>query len=359
MIKNIYIHIPFCNNICTYCDFCKTYYNKKWIKKYLDSLKNEVNSKYKNETIETIYIGGGTPSSLSILELEELFKITSNINLDSEYEFTIECNIEDISLEKLRLFKKNKVNRLSIGIQSFNDKILKYLGRSYNSSIIFEKINLAKKYFTNINVDLIYAVKDEKMIDIENDIDKFLSLDIPHISCYSLIIEDNTILSNNNEKYINEDIDRNMYDLIVNKLSIDYTHYEISNFAKKGYESKHNLCYWNNKEYYGFGLSSSSYIKDYRYTNTKNLFKYMNNIYDDYKEYLTKEDKIKYELILGFRMINGINKKEFREKYNKNLIDMYNIKELIEKGILNESKTNIYINQKYIYVSNQILVNFV
>lgn len=359
MVKYCYIHIPFCSNICSYCDFCKLYYNKKWTSKYLDSLEKEINDKYKKEKIQTVYIGGGTPSALSILELRKLFKITNNINLDDTYEFTIECNIEDITEEKLQLFKDNKVNRLSIGVQSFNDEILKYLGRSYDSSLIEERINLAKKYFDNINIDLIYAVKNQTLEDLEEDLDKFISLDIPHISCYSLIIEDNTFLSNNNEKYIDEDLDKSMYDLICSKLKRKYNHYEISNFSKRGYESKHNLCYWNNNEYYGFGLGASGYIDNIRYTNTKNLSKYLSNNYNGEKEVLTIDDKIKYELILGFRKINGINKADFFKKYNKNVKDLFNINELLQKEILGEDASNIFIKYEFIYVSNEILINFV
>lgn len=359
LIKNIYIHIPFCTNICTYCDFCKVYYNEKWINNYLESLKYEIDNNYKNEKVETIYIGGGTPSSLSISELKKLFEITNNIKLDESYEFTIECNIEDISEEKLKLFKENKVNRLSIGVQSFNNNFLKYLGRNYNSSIIEEKISLAKKYFNNINIDLIYALKNQTLDDLNRDLDKFIKLDISHISCYSLILEKNTILNNNKEDYIDDDLDRKMYDLICNRLKEKYNHYEVSNFSKPLFESKHNLCYWNNNQYYGFGLGAAGYIDNIRYINTKNMTKYINKYYNRNEETLTFEDKMKYELILGFRKIEGINKDEFYHKYNKKLKDMYNINDLIKKGILIETKDNIFINEKYIYVSNEILVNFV
>lgn len=359
MVKSVYIHIPFCKNICTYCDFCKMYYNENWIDKYLESLDNEIKENYKNEKISTLYLGGGTPSCLQVIYLKKLFKIIDKINLDNNYEFTIECNIEDITEEKLKLFTLNKVNRLSIGIQSFNNKILKYLGRNYNSDIIDKKIKLAKKYFDNINIDLIYAVKNQTIKDLKDDIDRFLKLDISHISCYSLMIENNTILFNNNEKYIDEDLDRNMYDLICGKLKEKYNHYEISNFAKKGYESKHNLSYWNNNEYYGFGLSASGYINDIRYTNTKNLSKYILNIYDRNIEKVSKEDKMKYEIILGFRKLDGIDKKDFYKKYNKRLEDDRIIKDFINKGILFCDDKKVYINEEYIYVSNQILTNFV
>lgn len=358
-IKSAYIHIPFCKSICSYCDFSKMYYNSNFVNSYLNALSNEIKEDYKGEILETIYIGGGTPSSLSIDELKHLFLITNTLNLSDNYEFTIECNIEDVNKEKLELFKNNKVNRISIGVQSFNNKILKYLNRKYDSEIILKKINLAKKYFDNINIDLIYAVNNETIDDLKKDLELFLKLDIPHISCYSLIIEKNTILYNKNEEYISEDLDRLMYDTIEKTLSSNYCHYEISNYAKKGFESKHNLCYWNNKEYYGFGLSAASYIENKRINNTRNLKKYIEFNRDKKEEILTKEDKIRYELILGFRKIKGINKKEFYNKYNIDIHDLYNINELLKKGYLNEDDEYIFILKEYIYVSNDILINFI
>ena len=359
IIKSAYIHIPFCKSICSYCDFSKMYYNSNFVNSYLNALSNEIKEDYKGEILDTIYIGGGTPSALSIDELKNLFLITNTLNLSDNYEFTIECNIEDITKEKLELFKNNKVNRISIGVQSFNNKILKYLNRKYDSEIILKKINLVKKYFDNINIDLIYAVNNETIDDLKKDLKMFLSIDIPHISCYSLIIEKNTILYNKNEEYISEDLDRLMYDTIEKTLSSNYCHYEISNYAKKGFESKHNLCYWNNKEYYGFGLSAASFIENKRINNTRNLKKYIEFNRDKEEEILTKEDKIRYELILGFRKIEGINKKEFYNKYNIDIHNLYNINELLKKGYLSENDKYIFIPKEYIYVSNDILINFI
>ena len=357
MIKSVYIHIPFCNNICSYCDFCKFYYNKNWIDKYLDSLEYEIKENYEGEIINTLYIGGGTPSSLSLDELIKLFNITNIFNLNKEYEFTIEFNIEDITEEKLELCKNNKVNRISIGVESFNKDNLKFLERNTNVNIE-EKINIVKKYFDNINIDLIYALPNQNLLDLEKDIDEFLKLNIPHISCYSLILEEHTKLHNKKIKPISEELDYEMYKLINKKLS-DYNHYEISNYSKDGYESKHNLVYWNNEEYYGFGVGASGYINNIRYNNSKNINNYLNKVYKKEEEKLNIEDKISYELILGFRKIDGINIDTFKDKYNKNIIDLYNIKELLNKNMLIIKDNNIFINEKYLYLSNEILVNFV
>lgn len=359
MVKSAYIHIPFCNNICSYCDFCKLLYNKNFVKKYLDALEKEIINNYNNEILDTIYVGGGTPSSLSVSELNKLFSIIKIFKLSKEYEFTFEVNIEDITEEKLEILKGNKVNRLSIGIESFNDKYLKYLGRNYTSDIINEKVELAKKYFDNINVDLMYALKNESLNDLEEDIDKILKLDIKHISCYSLIIEKNTKLYIDNTKYISDDLDSDMYDLIDKKLENKYHRYEVSNYSITSYESRHNLTYWKNNEYYGFGLGAAGYIDNIRYTNTRNLSKYISGSYERQEEVLTKEDKIKYEFILGLRLTSGINKYNFNKKYGININEIEIIKELINKGLLIDDKINIYVPKKYFYVLNYILVNFV
>lgn len=359
MVKSAYIHIPFCNNICSYCDFCKLLYNKNFVKKYLDALEKEITNNYKGEILDTIYIGGGTPSSLSITELKKLFSIIRIFKLSIDYEFTFEVNIEDITEEKLEKLKENKVNRLSIGIESFNDKYLKYLGRNYTSDIINEKVELAKKYFDNINVDLMYALKNESLDDLEEDIKKILKLDIKHISCYSLIIEKNTKLYIDNTKYISDDLDSDMYDLIDKKLENKYHRYEVSNYSITSYESRHNLTYWKNNEYYGFGLGAAGYIDNIRYTNTRNLSKYISENYERQEEVLTKEDKIKYEFILGLRLTSGINKDNFNKKYGININEIEVIKELINKGLLIDDKINIYVPKKYFYVLNDILVNFV
>lgn len=357
MCKSVYVHLPFCRNICSYCDFCKFLYNEEWVDKYLDSLEEEIKNNYKGEVIETIYIGGGTPSSLNINELEKLLKITKIFKLNNEYEFTIEFNVEDIEKDKIELCKKYNINRISIGVESFNKKNLNFLER--NSVVnIEEKISLVKKYFNNINIDLIYALPSETINDLEKDIDAFLKLEIPHISCYSLIIEKHTKLNNYNIKPIDEELDYKMYELINKKLS-NYSHYEISNYAKEGYESRCNLTYWNNEEYYGFGVGASGYVDNIRYTNSKNIINYINKIYNKNEELVDKNEKMSYELILGFRKMKGINIEEFKKKFNKDIIDVYNVKELLDKDMLQIKDNYIFINKNYLYMSNEILVNFV
>ncbi len=224
---------------------------------YLDSLKKEINVRYKNEKIKTLYIGGGTPSVLSINELMYLFEIIEILDLSLLEEFTFECNVESLTKEKIILLKKNKVNRLSIGVQSFDLSKLNFLGIYRQNNNVYEILEFIKDIgFSNVNIDLIYAVPVESLESLNKDIDIFLSLNINHISCYSLMIEPNTKLFIKGVKQIDEEIDYDMYKMIEDRLTSNgYIHYEISNYSKPGYESKHNLVYWNNEEYYGFGLS--------------------------------------------------------------------------------------------------------
>ena len=205
MISSVYIHIPFCKKICSYCDFCKVFYNKKMVKEYLESLENEITTKYKGETINTIYIGGGTPSSLSIKELKELFRIIKVFKLDKTYEFTIECNFDSITKEKLDLFKENGINRISFGLETINKDVLKKLNRDLDIDYVREIIDYSNDIgLNNINLDLMYGFSFSSFDNLKKDIEFILSLDIKHISTYSLIIEKNTLLDIKKYKNIDE-----------------------------------------------------------------------------------------------------------------------------------------------------------
>ena len=356
-VKSCYIHIPFCNAICAYCDFCKVYYSTNLVSDYLTALDCEISKYYKGEVLDTIYIGGGTPSILSANELNKLFNIINKLNISDNYEFTFECNLEDISEELLILLKNNRVNRISIGVESFNKRILKILSRRYDIDII-DRINLCKKYFTNINIDLMYAIPSETIKELETDIDNFLSLDIPHISTYSLIIEKNTVMYNNKLKNIDEDIDYEMYKLIIDKLKGKYKHYEISNFSELGYESRHNLSYWNNEYYYGFGVGASGYIDDNRYDNTRSITKYIAGNYRLEGKKLSYNETIENAFILGFRKLDGINILEFESRYDFNPLKLDIVKKLVCENKLVVDEYNIKISNDYIYLSNDIMCEF-
>ena len=356
MIKSCYIHIPFCNTICSYCDFCKQFYHKKKVKDYLKKLKQEITRDYQNEILETIYIGGGTPTCLELDELEELLEIVDHLKKEKELEYTIEANIESLTKEKLICLKKHGMNRLSIGIETINPKYVEFLNRKSNQEEIREKISLARELgFSNINVDLIYAIPNETIEELKEDIEFILSLQVEHISTYSLMIEPHTELMIHQVEPIDEELDQEMYECICSLLKENhYEHYEISNFAKKGYESKHNMCYWHNEEYYGFGLGAASYINNVRSCHTRSLTNYPNKIVE--QEILTEEDKIEYEVILNLRLKEGINLQHFKEIYQKELRECYQYEELVKEELLVEKDNHLMIPEKLWYVSNDILV---
>ncbi len=360
MPKSVYIHIPFCKNICSYCDFCKIYYDEKYASLYIKALEKEIIDRYKKEKIETVYIGGGTPSSLSFNNIVQLFDILKVFNLSNLKEFTFEFNISDIEEEKLKYLKDNKVNRISIGIETINKEGQKLLDRVISKKEISSKINLAKKYFDNINLDIIYAYKDETIDILKEDLDFITSFNPSHVSCYSLILEEHTILNNMNIEPIDEELDNEMYYYIKSYLeNIGYNHIEISNYARDGYLPIHNLVYWNNEEYYGFGAGASGYIENNRYSNTRSTFKYIEGDYNYFDELLEKSDIIENEMILGLRKIKGVNKKDFYNKYHRDIKEYFNIDKLLESHLLEENDEYIYIPSDKLYVSNSILINFI
>ena len=351
----MYVHIPFCKRICNYCDFCKILYNHKYIDKYLDKLEDEIKDRYKGEIVKSIYIGGGTPSSLDNDSLDRLLSILSIVKLDNEYEYTIECNIEDINIDFINIIKSYGINRVSVGVESFNKDIGKIIGRNIDEDMIFDNIYLLKKYFDNISIDLIYGVND-KIDIVKEDINKFLELDIKHVSCYSLILEEHTKLYIDKHKYIDEDIDNKMYEYIRDTLVKNgYRHYEISNYAKDGYQSIHNKNYWLNGEYYGFGLGAVSYLNNYRISNTKNLSKYLSGIYEEIREYEDIDINKENDLILGLRLVEGIDIDIFNKKYKDDLLNKEIIKELIDNKYLEVVNNKLRCNDKYLYIENSIL----
>ena len=357
-MKSVYIHIPFCKSICSYCDFCKVFYHGPWVTQYLNSLLLEIQDKYMGEEVKTMYVGGGTPSALTIKDLKYLFEIIGKFNIVPDAEFTFECNLNDINEELLTILKENKVNRLSIGIESFNENKLKFMERQHTYEEAEKAIKLARNLgFNNINVDLMYGIPGETLKDLKKDLEMILKLEPDHISTYSLIVEDNTKIGNAGVIPIPEELDASMYEEICEKLnSKKYAHYEVSNFAKEGKESIHNLTYWNNEEYYGFGLGAAGYIHGVRYENTRSITKYFKREYLKSEEMLSKEDKMYNELMLGFRKIKGISLKEFFRKYEVNMQEVFDLSEVLKEKELIVEDEYIFVNPEYIYVMNEILI---
>lgn len=371
----LYVHIPFCKHICSYCDFYKMVVSKQLQKKTIDYIIKEMDLRNISQyNFSTIYIGGGSPSSLDD-ELFDyfLFNLAERTKKSLIKEFSIEFNPEDITLSKVLILKKYNVNRISIGVQSFNEKIIKKLGRNpfVNKMELESKIALLNQVgITNINVDLIYAVDGQNLDMVNNDITQLLSLNITHLSCYALILEDHTILNYQHHQglyhCINDELDEAMYVLINKKCqAAGFEQYETSNYALKGFYSKHNLLYWHNESYLGIGPSAASHIDNIRFTNIDKLESYFKGIDDNsfnYKEYYeeTTQDILETTLMLGLRLSKGISEQEYFEKCKKNLIDAFpKILNLINEGLLERGNGFIYIPSKYSYIANYIIVKII
>ena len=319
-VKSLYIHIPFCDSICDYCDFTKLLYNDKFAKDYLENLKREL-KQYSPFLVETIYIGGGTPTSLPYdylaMLLNEISVYATNVK-----EYTVEANPENLSIEKLQLLKKYGVNRLSIGVQSTDDEICKKINRGHNFSQVKQAVQNAREIgLSNINIDLIIGLPNVTKSMFIRDLENIVSLDVDHISCYSLTVHPNTVFYNKNIAEPTPEFARELYDYAHEYLTLKgYIHYEVSNWAKQGKFSTHNLTYWNNENYYGVGLGASGYIDDKRYKNVSNIQKYGNPDFIEEDEKVEKNDLRTYQLLTNLRTIFGINLKKFEETFSENLL---------------------------------------
>ncbi|MFB0972450.1 MAG: radical SAM family heme chaperone HemW [Neofamilia sp.] len=348
----LYVHIPFCERKCDYCDFNSGCYSKTIQKKYLDSLLSEIKLEsnfYNDYILDTIFIGGGTPSLLSVEEITQLVEsINENFHINNDLEFTIEVNPNSANLEKLRAYRKLGINRISIGAQSFVDEELKLLGRLHNRADIYKLVELAKEVgFININLDLMTSIPKQTFDSFKYSLDEALDLDIQHISAYSLIIEEDTPFGDMyaQGKDLNlptEDEDREIYHFLVNKLNeFKFNQYEISNFAKTGFECRHNIKYWRCSDYLGIGLGAHSRIQDLRMENYDNIMEYIDNLSNGARatknnQVLSKLDQINEKIIMGIRMNRGLSIEEINSEFEIDFINDYSneINKNIEKGYI-------------------------
>lgn len=333
----IYIHIPFCEQKCLYCDFASFVCSREIISKYISCLSKEVQLKqnlWEERPVNTIFIGGGTPSILNPDEIYKLGEIINSFNVSEDVEFTVESNPNSLTAEKLKAFKEIGVNRISTGVQSTNENLLKSIGRIHNMDQVYKAVeNIKSADIDNFNLDFMMALPDEKLKDVKKNLKHIAVLNPTHISYYSLIIEEGTpmakIYNDNPSLFPDDKEDRKMYHDIVNSLNhMGYHQYEISNFAKKDLECKHNLKYWNLEDYLGFGLSSHSNISNERFWNTKDLNKYFEMTESDVlpeeeREFLTLKDRMNEFTIMGLRLNKGVDVKLFKEKFETDFADYY------------------------------------
>ncbi len=358
----MYIHIPFCTNICTYCDFSKMYYKKEWVDRYLEALKKEIESYHIQETITTIYIGGGTPSSLNETQLEILLKILEPYSKQVK-EYSIEVNPESMNEEKLYLLKKYGVNRLSIGVQTFNESILKKIGRHHCNKEVFHLIEKAKAIgISNISIDLMYNLPNQTKQDILNDLNIVSKLEITHLSYYSLILEEHTILYNEHFDGMSEEEEYEITTLIREKLAkCDLHRYEISNFSLEGYASLHNSVYWLNQHYYGFGLGAHGYLENCRYENTRQLSAYLKGEFLLSKEEVIQQESMFETLMLGLRLAHGVSLSIFKKRYGVDLTIEYKdkLESFINKGLLKIKEDHLIPSDKGMDLLDFILLELV
>ncbi|MBR0427044.1 MAG: oxygen-independent coproporphyrinogen III oxidase [Clostridia bacterium] len=382
----VYIHIPFCKQKCLYCDFVSFANKEEKQREYVEAMKKEIenwkklNKDYK---IKTIYIGGGTPSYIDSKYIIDIFKtldISPNRTNDTkktqidEISITIEINPGTITKQKLEDYKNAGVNRLSIGLQSTKDELLKQIGRIHNYQQFIETYNLARKIgFKNINVDLMLGLPNQSIADLKDSLEKICKLNPEHISVYSLIVEDDTpiqkLIDTGKLELPDEEAERQMYWYVKNFLELKgYKHYEISNFAKPGFESKHNLDCWNQKEYIGFGVAAYSYIDNKRFGNISNMEEYIKNCNTQNfeKNIITEEvqdktQKMNEYMILGLRKIDGISIQEFERIFNENPIMLYRkeLKKLYEEKLISIDGDRIKLSNKGLDLANLVWEEFV
>ena len=366
-----YVHIPFCTQICYYCDFSKVFIKNQPVDSYLEHLIEEYNS-YDIKKLRTLYIGGGTPTALSAHQLAFLLeKLTDKLDLSYLEELTIEANPGDLDQEKIAVLKDSPVNRVSLGVQTFNDRMLKQIGRSHLEKDIYENIaNLKKAGFDNISIDLIYALPKQTMEDVKTNVAKAIALDIPHMSLYSLILENHTVFMNRMRRgklpLPKEDLEAEMFEYIIAELEkAGFEHYEISNFSKPGFESRHNLMYWDNAEYYGIGAGASGYVNGVRYKNHGPIRHYLHAVEAGnarvQEEVLTLKEKMEEEMFLGLRKKSGVSKKRFEEKFGISFEEQYGavVSELTEQGLLVPDRDIVRMTKQGLFLGDTVAEKFI
>ena len=366
-----YVHIPFCTHICYYCDFSKVFIKNQPVDAYLKALIREFES-YHVRNLRTLYIGGGTPTSITAQQLDYLLsQLSKNLNLDYLEEFTIEANPGDLTEDKIAVLKNSAVNRISLGVQTFDDRQLRQIGRSHNEAQIYSTIdNLKSAGFENISIDLIYSLPGQTMENLKDNVAKALSLGIPHLSLYSLILENHTVFMNKMRRgklnLPTEDIEAEMFEYIISEMEANgFEHYEISNFTKPGFESRHNLMYWDNEEYFGCGAGASGYLDGIRYRNRGPIQHYLKGV-DEGNARLSEEklaihEMMEEELFLGLRKKTGVSIKKFEEKFGLSFEKTYGsvVSDLKNQGLLVAEDGRVRMTKRGLFLGDTVAEKFI
>jgi putative oxygen-independent coproporphyrinogen III oxidase len=375
MIKAAYLHIPFCEHICHYCDFNKVFLKGQPVDDYLKALDQEMKmtlALYPTDRLETVFVGGGTPTSLNEQQLYKFCEsINRNLPLGNNLEFTFEANPGDLTKEKLQILKDAGVNRISLGVQTFNEELLKKIGRVHRARDVFQSVEEAKRVgFENISIDLIFSLPTQTISDLKETLKEAFTLDISHYSAYSLIIEPKTVFYNLLQKgklpTPGEDIEAAMYILVMEEMEKHGFHqYEISNFSKPGFESKHNLTYWNNDFYYGFGAGAHGYVNGWRRSNVGPLKKYIDlnqngNLPVFQENEVSESEQMEEEMFLGLRKIAGVSIAAFINKFGKDPRDLFKseLTQLINKNWITVNQDSICLTKQGLLLGNEVFQEF-
>ena len=366
-----YVHIPFCTQICYYCDFSKVFIKNQPVDSYLEHLLQEFHS-YDIQKLRTLYIGGGTPTALSASQLEVLLEgLTKNLDLSVLEELTIEANPGDLDADKIAVLKNSAVNRVSLGVQTFDDKMLKKIGRSHTEKDIYENIDRLKLAgFDNISIDLIYALPGQTMEQVKDNVAKAIALDIPHMSLYSLILENHTVFMNRMRRgklpLPKEELEAEMFEYIIAELErAGFVHYEISNFSKQGFESRHNLMYWDNAEYYGIGAGASGYVDGVRYKNHGPIRHYLKAVEEGSarinEEHLSQREQMEEEMFLGLRKKSGISMARFEEKFERSFQGLYGqiVRDLVQQGLMQVEGDRVRMTKRGLFLGDTVAERFI
>ena len=366
-----YVHIPFCTQICYYCDFSKVFIKNQPVDSYLEHLLQEFDS-YDIQKLRTLYIGGGTPTALSASQLEVLLEgLTKNLDLSVLEELTIEANPGDLDADKIAVLQNSAVNRVSLGVQTFDDKMLKKIGRSHTEKDIYENIDRLKLAgFDNISIDLIYALPGQTMDQVKDNVAKAIALDIPHMSLYSLILENHTVFMNRIRRgklpLPKEELEAEMFEYIISELEkAGFEHYEISNFSKQGFESRHNLMYWDNAEYYGIGAGASGYVDGVRYKNHGPIRHYLKAVEEGSarinEEHLSQREQMEEEMFLGLRKKSGVSMARFEEKFERSFQELYGdiVKDLIQQGLMQVDGDHVRMTKRGLFLGDTVAERFI
>lgn len=366
--ENLYIHIPFCASKCHYCSFISFSGKNELIAPYFSALKKEIkfySEKFPDVELETIYIGGGTPSVADFCYYREIFGILSNsFKISKNAEITMEINPGTVNLAYLKNIRALGINRLSIGVQSFDDRLLKSINRIYTSGEAEETVKISKEAdFENISMDLIYGLPEQTFENWEETLKRAVGLDIQHISAYGLKIEENTEFFRNLPKNLpDEEVQSEMYLRTSEFLEENgFICYEISNYAGKGFESRHNLCYWKNQEYFGLGLSAHGYLNGVRYSNSENLEEYLKSPLKCSSEKSVSDlERIEEGIFLGLRLTEGINTDDFLAQYGVDISKKYSkiIEKYVSYGFMEYGNSTLKLTSQGVLLSNSILAEF-